>query len=109
MTANVISTAGDGLLSVSDPSPTATGHLVNGAYSLPSALQAKATSSTTGVGGSLADVGGTANPTTLLTYPGPTGSDAVALTFQQHVAATDTLKTGSYSKTLTFTLSTTAP
>src|SRR3954470_4659376 len=34
-TANVISTAGDALLTVSDPSPNATGHLVNGAFSLP--------------------------------------------------------------------------
>src|SRR4051812_6410052 len=38
--ANVISTAGDATLSVADPSANATGHLVNGAFSLPSALQA---------------------------------------------------------------------
>ena len=36
-TANVISTAGDATLTVADPSSTATGHLVNGAFSLPSA------------------------------------------------------------------------
>ena len=41
-TANVISTAGDALLSVSDPSSNATGHLVNGAFSLPQPLQARA-------------------------------------------------------------------
>ena len=35
MTANVISTAGDALLSVADPSSNATGHLVNGTFSLP--------------------------------------------------------------------------
>ena len=108
-TATVLATSGDAKLTVSDPSSTATGHLVNGTYSLPSALQANATSSTAGVGGPLADVGGAANPTTLLTYPGPTNSDAVVLTFQQHVGATDTLKSGGYSKTLTFTLSTTTP
>ena len=34
-TANVISTAGDATLSVADPSPIATGHLVNGTFSLP--------------------------------------------------------------------------
>ena len=34
-TANVISTAGDATLSVADPSTTATGHLVNGAFFLP--------------------------------------------------------------------------
>ena len=40
--ANVTSTAGDAVLSVIDPSTTAPGHLVNGAFSLPSALQARA-------------------------------------------------------------------
>jgi len=34
---------------------------------------------------------------------------SVAITFRQAIAATDALRTGSYSKTLTFTLSTTAP
>ena len=56
-TANVISTAGDATLSVADPSATATGHLVNGTFSLPSALQAKA-SSAAGTGGAFANVGG---------------------------------------------------
>ena len=35
MTANVVSTAGDATLSVADPATTATGHLVNGSFSLP--------------------------------------------------------------------------
>src|SRR3954447_20495441 len=61
-TANVISTAGDATLSVADPSSTATGHLVNGTFSLPAALQAKA-SSAAGVGTAFADVGGSSNPT----------------------------------------------
>src|SRR4051794_16893246 len=106
--ANVISTAGDGLLSVADPSSTATGHLVNGAFSLPSALQAKA-SSPAGTGGNYADVGGSAAPTPLLTYAGPTSNDAVTLGFQQHIGAADALRTGTYAKSLTFTLSTTNP
>ena len=46
-TANVISTAGDATLSVADPSTTATGHLVNGAFSLPETLQANAVLGTT--------------------------------------------------------------
>jgi hypothetical protein len=108
MTASVISTAGNGQLSVSDPSATATGHLVNGSFSLPSALQAKA-SSPAGAGGSLLDVGGSATPTPLLTYAGPTSNDPVKVDFQQHIGAGDPLRTGAYSKTLTFTLSTTTP
>ena len=108
MTANVISTAGDALLSVADPSPTATGHLVNGTFSLPQAVQAKATSPL-GAGGALADVGGSSAPTSLLTYAGPVANDPVAITFSQAIGANDALRTGAYSKTLTFTLSTTTP
>jgi hypothetical protein len=108
MTANVISTAGDGALSVADASSTATGHLVNGAFSLPSVLQTKA-SSAAGTGSAYAPVGGSASPTTVLTYTGPTSNDAVTVGFKQTIGANDALRTGSYSKTLTFTLSTTQP
>jgi hypothetical protein len=102
MSANVISTAGDAALSVADPSSTATGHLVNGTFSLPSALQANA-------GGPFADVGGSAAPTLLKSWTAPTSNEAVAIAFQQHIGANDALRTGPYSKTLTFTLSTTQP
>ena len=46
---------------------------------------------------------------TLLRYAAPASNDPVALTFQQHVSSGDPLRTGSYAKTLTFTLSTTMP
>jgi hypothetical protein len=108
MTANVISTAGDGALSVADPSATATGHLVNGTFSLPSILQAKA-ASTAGVGSAYQNVGGSAAPTPLLSYTGPTSNDPVSLGFSQQIGAADALRTGSYTKTLTFTLATTTP
>ena len=107
-TANVISTAGDATLSVADASSNATGHLVNGAFSLPQALQVKA-ASPAGVGGAFGPVGGSAAPSTLLTYAGPVSNDPVALDFFQRIGANDALRTGSYSKTLTFTLSTTNP
>jgi len=107
-TANVISTAGDARLSVADPAATNTGHLVNGTFALPSTLQAKATSAA-GTGAALADIGSSSTPTSLLTYGGPTSNDTVTLAFQQHIGAGDALRTGSYSKTLTFTLSTTTP
>ena len=107
-TANVISTAGDATLSVADPSSVATGHLVNGSFALPQALRAKA-SSASGAGGAFAPVGGSASPTALLTYASPVSNDSVAMTFQQAIDSSDALRTGSYSKTLTFTLSTTTP
>ena len=82
-TANVISTAGDALLSVSDP-----GHLMNGAFSLPEPLLVTITPST---------------------WSAPVSNGPVAIAFRQHINANDALRTGSYSKTLTFTLSTTTP
>jgi len=101
-TANVVSTAGDATLTVADPSATATGHLVNGTFSLPSPLQAQA-------GGPLADVGGSSAPTVLKTWNAPVSNDPVTITFGQHISAGDALRTGAYAKTLTFTLSTTTP
>jgi hypothetical protein len=82
-TATVISTAGDATLSVSDP-----GHLMNGTFAMPEPLQVSFSKST---------------------WTGPTSNEDVTISFKQHVNETDALRTGAYSKTLTFTLSTTQP
>ena len=92
-TANVISTAGDAALSVSDPSSVATGHLVNGAFSLPQPLRAA----------------GQELPATVKTYAAPVSNAAAQIEFSQVLDANDALRTGTYAKTLTFTLSTTTP
>jgi hypothetical protein len=105
MTANVFSTAGDAALSVADPSTTAPGKLVNGAFSLASPLQANATNSA--ASSAFGPVSG--SPLTILTYSGPVSNDAVTIGFKQSIAANEPLRTGSYAKTLTFTLSTTTP
>jgi len=107
--ANVISTAGNAALSVADPSSTATGHLVNGAFSLPSVLQAQAGSPAAGAPGAYANVGGSSAPTALASWTNPVSNDPVTIGFKQTIGANDALRTGSYSKTLTFTLSTTQP
>ena len=86
--ATVTSSAGDATLSVDDPSADHPGHLVNGAFALPSALG--------GLG-------------VVKTYDGPVSNDAATVTFTQAIGASDALRTGAYSKTLTFTLSTTNP
>ena len=88
--------------SVADPSATATGRLVNGTFALPQAVQA-------GVGGTYAPVGGSAAPTLLKSWTAPTSNEAVTVGFKQSIGAGDALRTGTYSKTLTFTLSTTTP
>jgi hypothetical protein len=107
-TANVVSSAGDALLSVADPSSQNTGHLVNGAFSLPQPLQARARNATT-TSPAYNNVGSSASPLNLLSYNGPISNDAVSLDFRQRIDENDALRTGSYSKTLTFTLSTTNP
>jgi hypothetical protein len=107
-TANVISTAGDAALSVADPSPTATGHLVNGSFSLPQTLQARALNAANPNMPYL-DIGSSASPTLLLGWSNPISNDPVSLGFRQVIGVNDALRTGSYSKTLTFTLSTTSP
>jgi X-Pro dipeptidyl-peptidase len=100
-TATVISTAGDAQLSVADPDTAHPGRLVNGAFALASPVRARA------AGAPFADVG--ASPLALLGWDGPIANAVVPLDFHQHVAATDPLRTGTYAKTLTFTLSTTTP
>ena len=110
----VTSTAGDATLSASDANagfPAASaGHLVNGAYTLAQGLQIDADSaaSSAGGGGAFRDLS-TTNPATLLTYNAPVTNDPVTVGVKQPVAATDPLRTGTYSKTLTFTLSTATP
>jgi|GEM_PF-693440 aminopeptidase N len=81
--ANVISTAGDATLSVSEP-----GHLANGPFTLAEPLRVELSKSA---------------------WDGPVSNENVDITFKQLIKATDPLRTGNYSKTLTFTLSTTQP
>jgi hypothetical protein len=108
MSGNVISTAGDAPLSVHDPSSQNTGHLVNGSFFLPQPLQARARNAAN-TGTAYNNVGSSASPLNLLAWDGPISNDAVSLQFRQRVNSNDALRTGTYSKTLTFTLSTTQP
>jgi hypothetical protein len=81
-TATVTSSAGDAALTVDG------GTLSNGAFSLREALQVAFSRSS---------------------WAAPVANDAVTVAFKQHISATEPLRTGPYSKTLTFTLSTTNP
>jgi hypothetical protein len=92
LAATVTSSAGPATLTVTDPSPTATGHLVNGAHALRLPLQARAT-------GAFAPL-----PLTLSTRTGP-----VAIEFLQTIDAAEALRTGPYAKPLTFRLTPAGP
>jgi hypothetical protein len=102
-TAIVTSTGADAAFSVIDPSATATGRLANGAFALNDPLQINANN------GAFAPLRTDNGPLTLLTWNIPISGTNVALGFKQHISASEGLRTGSYAKTLTFTLSTTAP
>ena len=83
-TATVISTAGDAALIVSEPRPP-------DQRLRPAALAARRW------------------PAPERDWSAPASNDAVTVTFNQHIGATDALRTGSYSQALAFTLSTTTP
>jgi hypothetical protein len=105
--ATVVSTAGDAALSVVDPDTVAPGRLVNGTFPLASPVTVRAANAGQ-PNPAYVPVG--AAPTTLLSYTSPTaGADPVTIGFRQAIGATDVLRAGAYSKTLTFTLSTTTP
>ena len=106
LSANVVSTGADAALSVSDPATATAGKLVNGSHVMAQPLQLNATSAA-GTGGPLAALG--AAPLPLLAYSGPVSNDQVTVNLKQAVGSTDPLRTGTYSKTLVFTLSTTSP
>jgi len=82
-TADVVSTAGDAALRVSEP-----GRLTNGTFALPEPLRVELSKAS---------------------WTAPVSHDRVAITFRQHIGAGDALRTGTYATRLTFTLSTTMP
>jgi hypothetical protein len=61
---------------------------MNGAFALPSPLEVSFSKSA---------------------WTGPVSNEEVTVGFKQHIGASDPLRTGTYSNTLTFTLSTTTP
>jgi hypothetical protein len=82
-TADVISTAGDAALSVSGPN-----HLTNNAFTMPQPFTVSLSKAS---------------------WSAPVSHDAVSIGFHQPIGATDALRTGSYTATVTLTLSTTTP
>ena len=93
-------------LSVADPSSTATGHLVNGTFSLPQALQVGL--SAAGTARPSRPSAAPPAPTTVMTYGGPTSNEVTTLTSSSRSGQRRAAHRG-VQKTLTFTLSTTNP
>jgi hypothetical protein len=104
--ATVTSTAGDATLTAADPSADAPGHLVNGDYALAQPLQLRATNPANPAM-PFAPLSGSASP--LLTWAGPVTNDPVTVEFKQPIGAADPLRSGTYAKSVVFTLTTGQP
>ena len=98
--ANVISTAGDATLTRRRSAATSPGRLVNGAFSLAQPVQAAV---------SARSLRSAASRSRCTRYGGPVSNDPLTIRFKQAIGASEPLRTGAYTKTLTFTLSTTTP
>jgi PKD repeat protein len=108
VTGQITSTSGSAALTVSDASSTATGRLVNGTYALAQPLQVQA-SDATHAAGPFGPVGGSASPLTILSIDSAVSVDPITIGLKQSVGAGELLRAGTYSKTLTFTLTSTTP
>ncbi len=115
LTSTVTSTAQGATLSAVDASSVFTGHLVNtaasgGPYEVAAPLQVQAADADGATSsGAQALSSSPTTPVTLLTFTQPVSSDGVTIGFSQAVGAADPLRTGIYTKTITFTLGTTTP
>jgi hypothetical protein len=105
----ITSTAGNATLSVHDPGTTFVGRLVNGTVALTNPVQVFSTGGSGATALAGGPVTGAATPVQVASWAAPATNAAVNLLFRQNITATETLRSGAYSKTLTFTLSTTAP
>jgi hypothetical protein len=95
-------------LTVRDPSSQSTGHLVNGTHALEQPLQVRATDAAN-PDSAFAPVPENGARLRLLAFPTPVSGHPLTLGFKQSIAASESLITGGYGKTLVFTLSATTP
>jgi glucose/arabinose dehydrogenase len=104
--ATVTSTLPDAALGVVDQSAVSPGRLVNGTTPLANPLRVRANNAAN-PSTSMQTI--SATPVTLLSWTAPVSNDPVTVTFNQTIGATEPLKAGAYTKTVTFTLSSTTP
>jgi sugar phosphate isomerase/epimerase len=109
LAANVTATTGDAALSVTDPSTNAPGKLVNNAFSLASPLNVRAVGLNDSPLPAFTPLPSDNSALLLRSWPAPVTNAALTLGFRQSIGAAEALRAGTYSKTLTFTLSTTTP
>ena len=100
----ITSTAGNVALTVQDNATTATGRLVNGTAALSQVLQVYSNGGSGATAGPGGNVGGAAAPTALATWTAPGHQRCGQPDVPPEHHRTETLRSGTYGKTLTFTL-----
>jgi hypothetical protein len=108
LAASATTTTADAALSVADLSGDQPGKLVNGAFALANPVGVRAV----GLGDDAATIPFTpvtGAPQTLKSWSAPMTAAPLTLGLRQQITSTEALRAGAYSKTLTFTLSTTTP
>jgi len=109
LAASVTTTTADAALTVTDPDTVAGGHLVNGSFKLASPLAIR----TLGLGDSASTAFTPLNtdgtPLLLRSWSSPVTAAPLTVGLRQVIGGSEPLRAGTYSKNLTFTLSTTTP
>ena len=109
LAANVTATTGDAALTVTDPSTTAAGKLVNGTFSLASPVGIRALGLGDPAGTAYTPLPGDNSALLLKSWNAPVSNAGLTIGLRQSIGAAEALRAGTYSKTLTFSLSTTTP
>jgi sugar phosphate isomerase/epimerase len=109
LAASVTATTADAALTVTDPDTAAGGRLVNGTFALASPVNIRAV----GLGDAplpeFVPLNSDGTPLQLRSWSSPVTAAPLTVDLRQAIGSTEPLRAGSYSKTLTFTLSTTTP
>jgi sugar phosphate isomerase/epimerase len=109
LAANVTATTGDAALTVTDPSASSPGKLVNGTFSLTSPVNIRALGLGDPTSTPYTALPGDNSALLLKSWTAPVSNAGLTIGLRQSIGAAEGLRAGTYSKTLTFSLSTTTP
>jgi sugar phosphate isomerase/epimerase len=106
---NATSTTADAKLTMADLSTSSPGFLENGPFKLASAMQYRHVTAGQSPLPAFTPLSGSNAPVELRTWATPTTNAASTLDLRQSIGGDETLRAGTYRKSLLFTLSTTTP
>jgi sugar phosphate isomerase/epimerase len=109
LAASVTATTADAALTVTDPDTVAGGSLVNGSFKLATPLGIRALGLGDSASTPFTPLNSDGTPLLLKSWGSPVTAAPLTVGLRQVIGASEPLRAGTYSKNLTFTLSTTTP